>query len=298
MQSCVLNAPGKINLYLEITGDRPDGFHSVVMVLQSVALSDRVALKLRRDGIRLSCSHPQVPEDSTNLAYKAAELLKQRCNRKGGVEIAIEKHIPVGAGMAGGSTDAAAGLVGLNQLWDLGLEESELQELAAELGSDVPFCVHGGTMLAIGRGEKLSPLPDLHPVAVVLGKPRDLSVATAWAYQNYRERPNRQRGPISPLLSAIAHQNLREIGQNLYNDLESVVLPMHPQVDGLVTAICQTEGTLGGMMSGSGPTVFGLFASHEEATVAKQTLESTHRDIQFWSTTTSSAGISIADRDS
>ena len=298
MQSCVLNAPGKINLYLEITGDRSDGYHSVVMVLQTVALSDLITLRLRRDGIRVSCNHPQVPTDSTNLAHKAVELLKQRCNRKGGVEIDIDKRIPVGAGMAGGSTDAAAVLVGLNQLWDLGLEETELQELAAELGSDVPFCVHGGTMLAIGRGEKLSPLPDLQPVAIVLGKPQDLSVATAWAYKSYREQHVGRHAPISPLLSAIAHQDLRAIGQHLYNDLESVVLPMHPRVEALKTAIRGAKGTLGGMMSGSGPTVFGLFASLEAATIAKQTLEVNHPGIEFWVSSTSPAGISIIARDS
>lgn len=294
MLSCVLNAPGKINLYLEITGDRPDGFHSVVMVLQSVQLSDRVFLTLQREGITLSCDHPEVPTDSSNLACKAAALLKQRSGHDGGVDIVIEKRIPVGAGMAGGSTDAAAVLVGLNQLWNLGLTELELQELAAELGSDIPFCVRGGTMLAIGRGEQLSPLPDLKPVAVLLGKHRDLSVSTAWAYTNYTEQHAGQRGPISPLLSAIAHQDVEAIAQALYNDLESVVLPAHAKVKDLKATITAVDGSIGGMMSGSGPTVFGLFASAETAESARQLLVHQYPDIDFWVTATSSAGISIS----
>ncbi|MEL7476201.1 MAG: 4-(cytidine 5'-diphospho)-2-C-methyl-D-erythritol kinase, partial [Cyanobacteria bacterium J06555_12] len=294
MQSCVLNAPGKINLYLEITGDRPDGFHSVVMVLQSVELSDRVSLTLQRGGITLSCDHPEVPTDSSNLACKAAALLKQRSGHDGGVDIIIEKRIPVGAGMAGGSTDAAAVLVGLNQLWNLGLTELELQELAAELGSDIPFCVRGGTMLAIGRGEQLSPLPDLQSVAVLLGKHCDLSVSTAWAYKNYTEQHAGQRGPISPLLSAIAHQDIDEIAKSLYNDLESVILPVHTKVNDLKTTIGAVEGSIGGMMSGSGPTVFGLFKSTDAAESARQMLISQHPEIDFWVTATSSAGISLS----
>ncbi|MEM8715175.1 MAG: 4-(cytidine 5'-diphospho)-2-C-methyl-D-erythritol kinase, partial [Cyanobacteria bacterium P01_G01_bin.4] len=231
---------------------------------------------------------------SSNLACKAAALLKQRSGHNGGVDIVIEKRIPVGAGMAGGSTDAAAVLVGLNQLWNLGLTELELQELAAELGSDIPFCVRGGTMLAIGRGEQLSPLPDLQSVAVLLGKNRDLSVSTAWAYQNYTEHHAGQRGPISPPLSAIAHQDVDAIAQHLYNDLESVVLPTHPKVKDLKSTISTVEGSIGGMMSGSGPTVFGLFSSIEMAESARQALANQYSDIDFWVTAASPAGISIS----
>ena len=295
MQSCVLNAPGKINLYLEITGDRPDGFHSVVMVLQSVELSDRVALTLQREGITLSCDRPDVPNDSSNLAYKAAALLKQHCQCAGGVDIAIEKRIPVGAGMAGGSSDAAAVLVGLNQLWNLGLTELDLQDLAAKLGSDIPFCVRGGTMLAIGRGEQLSPLPDLQPVSLLLAKHRDLSVSTAWAYQSYRQQHAGQRGPISPLLSAIAHQDLPVLARNLYNDLESVVLPLYTQVEDLKASVSSAEGTLGSMMSGSGPTVFGLFGTADAAKAARDSLARSHSEVEFWITSTSPAGISMVE---
>ncbi|WP_017324053.1 4-(cytidine 5'-diphospho)-2-C-methyl-D-erythritol kinase [Synechococcus sp. PCC 7336] len=294
MQSCVLNAPGKINLYLEITGDRPDGYHRVVMVLQSVELSDRVRLTLKGNEIRLRCEHPDVPHNESNLAYQAAALLQERTGQEGGVEIAIEKQIPVGAGMAGGSTDAAAVLVGLNQLWNLGLTLQELQALGSELGSDIPFCVHGGTMLAIGRGEKLSPLPDLQPIAALLGKHRDLSVSTAWAYTHYKTAAKRDRGPISAMLSAIAHQDAAEIGRYLYNDLESVVLPYYPQVAQL-KATLQQAGGFGATMSGSGPTVFALLPSIELAKALQANLAAAHPEIAFWVTQTSPAGISMVE---
>lgn len=144
MQACTLIARAKINLYLEILGSRPDGYSEVAMVLQSIHLADRLQLKSRPHGIHLTCDRPEVPADARNLAYQAAELLQKECHSAAGVEIHIEKHIPVAAGLAGGSADAAAVLVGLNQLWGLGLTVGELQSLAARLGSDIPFCIQGG----------------------------------------------------------------------------------------------------------------------------------------------------------
>jgi 4-diphosphocytidyl-2-C-methyl-D-erythritol kinase len=170
-----LLAAAKVNLYLEIVGDRPDGFHELIMVMQSISLADRVTVRsIGLDTIRLVCHHPLVPADETNLAYRAAALLAQRfpgvMTHRGGVEITLDKQIPVGAGLAGGSSNAAAVLVGLDLLWNLGLTQGELQELGAELGSDVPFAIAGGTMFATGRGEQLNPLPGLHHLWVVLAK--------------------------------------------------------------------------------------------------------------------------------
>ena len=166
MRSYSLLASAKINLYLEIIGDRPDGYHELAMVLQSIDLADRIDLRaIGTDTIRVRCDHPQVPPDKNNLAYRAADLLAQQfpdaLAKYGGVEITIHKQIPVAAGLAGGSANAAAVLVGMDLLWQLGLTQSELQELGGTLGSDVPFCIVGGTALATGRGDKLSPLPDL-----------------------------------------------------------------------------------------------------------------------------------------
>ena len=177
MRTYSLIAPAKINLYLEILGDRPDGFHELVMVMQSVGLADQIDLRANgTDLFRLHCDDPQVPKDPSNLAYRAAELMQQQFPdafaRYGGAEITIHKRIPIGAGLAGGSANAAAVLVGLDLLWELGLTQSELQELAAMIGSDIPFCVAGGTALATGRGEKLAPLVSLDQLYVVLAKYR------------------------------------------------------------------------------------------------------------------------------
>lgn len=312
MQSYSLLAPGKINLYLEIIGDRRDGFHELVMILQSIELADRIDLKAGdTQKITIHCNHPQVPTDETNLAYRAAKLM---CDtfpdvyaNYGGVDIAIEKNLPVAAGLAGGSTDAAAVLVGISLMWGLGLTQPELQELAAKLGSDIPFCIGGGTAIATGRGEKLDSIPDLDNLWVVLAKYYHLEVSTPWAYQTYRHnysenyisdtagiKTKSDRVRTGSLVKAIMGKNGSEIGNLLYNDLEKVVLPAYPEVEELRTAFATTEN-LGTMMSGSGPTVFALCASETQAqTVAKQVRNKmNHPDLDFWVTKLSSGGIQV-----
>jgi 4-diphosphocytidyl-2-C-methyl-D-erythritol kinase len=278
MRSYSLTAPAKINLLLEIVGDRPDGFHELVMVMQSIDLADQIELKpLMGDRIKLHCDHPGVPLDETNLAHRAAKLMQNCFPGHGGVEITIQKNIPIGAGLAGGSSNGAAVLVGLDLMWNLGLAQDELHTLAAKLGSDVPFCVSGGTALALGRGEELSPLTDLDRLYVVLAKYRSLSVSTPWAYQTYRQQfgetyaqtpeaqdARRRSGPSVPMLAAIAHRDAAAIAQALHNDLEKVVLSHYPQVENLRKKLAQCSD-LGGMMSGSGPTVFALTQTREEA---------------------------------
>ena len=193
MHSYTLLAPAKINLYLEIVGDRPDGFHELVMVMQTVGLCDRITL--RPNGLqefRLFCSHPLVPQDSSNLAHRAATLMAREFPRifanYGGIDITIEKYIPVAAGLAGGSTNAAAVLVGIDLIWELGLTRPELETLAARLGSDTSFCVTGGTVICTGRGEILDPIAPLTGLWVILAKYDHLSVSTPWAYQSYRQK--------------------------------------------------------------------------------------------------------------
>jgi len=276
-----LRANAKINLYLEVIGNRLDGFHELVMVMQSVALSDRITLKcLNGPSIVLNCEHPQVPTDSTNLAHKAVCLLQKRfpnrTNQLGGVEITIEKNIPVGAGLAGGSANAAATLFGLNLLWKLGLTRMELMELGAELGSDVPFCLVGGCAIATGRGEAIDPIAGTPKLYAVLAKYNSLSVSTPWAYKTYRQQYESTYLPLSDianlearkdhihsgnLIKALTAQNAAAVGKELSNNLENVVLPAHPNVTALketmVAAAAEHSG-LGTMMSGSGPTVFTL----------------------------------------
>lgn len=282
MKALTLLAPAKINLHLEIIGMRPDNYHELVMVMQSIDLADRLEIRLLdTDEIVLHCGHPQVPLDRTNLAVRAAELMQQEFpdafRQYGGVEITLHKHIPIAAGLAGGSGNAAAVLVGIDLLWDLGLTQSDLQALAAKLGSDVPFCVAGGTAIATGRGESISSLPSLTGIYVVLGKYHRIEVATPWAYGAYREAFGHEyiNEPLSlserrhqvhsgALVRAIVDRDLVKIGKLLSNDLEKVVLPAYPLVAQL-RAEFQHHSNLGTMMSGSGPTVFSLAASRSQA---------------------------------
>jgi 4-diphosphocytidyl-2-C-methyl-D-erythritol kinase len=282
MKSYTLLAPAKINLHLEILGIRPDNYHELVMIMQTIDLADRVEVKSHSiDEIVIHCGHPGVPLDRTNLAYRAAELMQQQFPdafaRYGGVEITLHKHIPISAGLAGGSGNAAAVLVGIDLLWELGLTQSDLHELGAKLGSDVPFCISGGTAIATGRGETIAPLPSLEGIYVVLGKYQSLEVSTPWAYGSYREAFG-HKYPQEPaslaarshqvhsgaLVQAIVAKDAVKIGKLLYNDLEKVVLPAYPLVSQLRTEF-QRHSNLGTMMSGSGPTVFSLAKSLAQA---------------------------------
>lgn len=274
----------KINLYLEIIGSRPDGFHELVMIMQSVDLADQVTLKpLSTPNTRLLCDHPLVPTDHTNLAYKAVTLLQKRfphrTNRYGGVEITIDKKIPVGAGLAGGSSNAAATLFGLNVLWQLGLTRMELQELGAELGSDVPFCLVGGCAIATGRGEEVDPLHNMPKLSAVLAKYTSLAVSTPWAYKTYRQQFEQTYLPLKDtasleerqsrvhsgkMVAALSAHDFTTIGTHLRNDLEKAVLPAHAKVRQLKETMT-SQGGLGTMMSGSGPTVFTLTEAPEQA---------------------------------
>lgn len=313
MRSYSLLAPAKINLYLEILGDRPDGFHELIMVLQSVDLADRIDIRANgSQTIHVRCNHPQVPVDSSNLAYQAVALMSQhfpeQFARFGGVDIYIDKQIPVGAGMAGGSSNGAAVLVGIDLLWKLGLTHDELQTLGAQLGSDVPFCIAGGTALATGRGEKLDALPGLDNLYVVLAKYRSLSVSTPWAYKTYRQRfgdsylsksafEERQKQiHAAPMMAAIAHRDSPQIGKLLYNDLEKVVLPEYPQVLELRETF-EKIGTLGTMMSGSGPTVFALAESLAEAWAIREKMQTAipNPDLELWVTKFRQSGIQVVD---
>lgn len=307
-----LLAAAKINLYLEIVGGRPDGFHELIMVMQSVSLVDRITVRsIGIDDIRIRCDHPLVPADETNLAYKAAALLIERfpgvMTKFGGVEITLEKQIPVGAGLAGGSSNAAAVLMGLDMLWQLGLTQLELQVLGAELGSDVPFCLAGGTAIATGRGEQLDVLQGIEPLHVVLAKYGQEFVSTPWAYQTYRAEfgetyvtdpadfESRRRVVRSGnMVGAIAKNDANAIGANLCNDFERVVLPTHPKTAELKTTMAALGG-LGTLMSGSGPTVFTLTQTQAEAETIAQRLKAAlpDPDLGIWIAQFTPTGIQL-----
>lgn len=263
-----IHSSAKVNLFLEITGDRGDGYHDLRMLMQSISLKDRITLKERADSqIALTCAHPQVPQDETNLAYKAALLAQTLDLSNRGVDISIDKQIPIGGGLAGGSSNGAAVLVGLNHLWGLDLDKTDLWGLSLTLGSDVPFCVEGGTAIAEGRGEILTPVPNFPKLDLVVAKPQEVSVSTPWAYQTFRRQQLLQTKPAGidrqwqKLLSATSPA---EIASCLYNDLERVVLPAYP----VIAEIKQTLGELGALgtlMSGSGACVLGICRDREQA---------------------------------
>ena len=312
MTSYTLLSAAKINLYLEIIGHRSDGFHEMAMIMQSVDLCDRITLSsLNVPTQRLYCNHPQVPTDSSNLAMKAVNLLISKfpelANR--GVDITLEKNIPVGAGLAGGSGNAAATLVGLNMLWELGLTQIELEELSAQLGSDIPFCIRGGTAIATGRGEVLDPIDSLSDLYVVLAKYESLSISTPWAYKTYRTnfsdryadiadsatlQERQQRVHSGSMVTAITHKDTQAIGSHLYNDLERVVLPAHPKVQQLRDCMA-SYGGLGTMMSGSGPTVFTLAVTQQTADeiMGKVRTDLPDPDLKLWSACCTATGIRL-----
>ncbi|ABB56342.1 4-(cytidine 5'-diphospho)-2-C-methyl-D-erythritol kinase [Synechococcus elongatus] len=307
MKTLTLVAPAKINFYLEILGDRPDGFHELAMVMQSIALGDRLHLRQRQgQGFQLGCDRADLEVDERNLILKAAQRLQRSFPQIGGVDFFLEKRIPIGAGLAGGSTDGAAALVGLDIFSGLGLTQPELEAIAAELGSDMPFCVAGGTQLCTSRGEQLTPLPPLPSLSLVLAKFESLSVSTPWAYGRYREqfgdrylqteparRDRLQALHAGPLLQAMSAGDPVAIAQHLRNDLEAVVLPEYPQVAELRSVLGNCSGILAAQMSGSGPSVFGIA---ENPTAAQAAVEQVRQaiadpDLKLWVTQTISHGI-------
>jgi 4-diphosphocytidyl-2-C-methyl-D-erythritol kinase len=267
--SCLeLKAHAKINLSLDVLGKRDDGYHELRMIMQTIALHDTVLLEAVPDGIILECGSRWVPEDRTNTAWKAADLLKCKFGIKSGIKIRIIKRIPVAAGLAGGSSDAAAVLRGINELFSLGIGPADLRQFGKQVGADVPYCISGGTMLAEGIGEKLTALPDFSGVEVVLVKPR-ISVSTAWVYGNLRvsEIINRDRPDTELLSNALGMLDTRTIAENMKNVLESVTISRHDIVRQAKERLLEL-GALGSMMSGSGPTTFGIFPDGKSAAEA------------------------------
>lgn len=257
-----IEAHAKINLALDVLGKRPDGYHQVEMIMQSVSLADTVTLTEVPGEIKLTASEARLPCNSDNLAYRAAALLRDTLHIDKGVVIHLEKRIPIAAGLAGGSSDAAAVLKGLNQLWQLGLSMDELMRLGAKLGSDIPFCVSGGTMRAYGRGELLEPLPAMPKAFVVLAKPF-VGVSTAWVYRNYRPAQVKQRPDIPAMIASLGKGEYDGIASRLCNVLESVTIPAYPAV-AQIKKLMSDYGAAS-LMSGSGPTVFGLVADRVQA---------------------------------
>lgn len=273
-----VEANAKINLTLDILGKRPDGFHEVAMVMQTIGLHDTLVMEKTERDIELSINVPWLKADEKNLAWRAAELIRQEYGLEGGVRIELTKRIPVAAGLAGGSADAAAVLKGMNDLYGLQLDVEKLCELGARLGSDIPFCIMGGTMLATGRGEVLTRLSDMPETWVVLAKPR-ISVSTAWAYQNYDEQGADRHPDNEAIKQAIARGNRKAVAGLLCNVLESVTIKKY-DVIAEYKQMMLDKGAMASMMSGSGPTVFGLAKNREQAeSIADVLRQETNADV-------------------
>lgn len=256
MLKVMVKAPAKINLSLDVLHKREDGYHEVEMIMTTIDLADRLELTLLdKDEIRIISHNRFVPDDQRNLAYQAAHLLKERFQVKKGVSITIEKMIPVAAGLAGGSSDAAAALRGLNKLWGLGLSLDELAEIGTEIGSDVSFCVYGGTALATGRGERIQELPAPPTCWVILAKPF-IGVSTADVYRRL-DVEQVQHPNTEGMIEAINSGSYDDVCRNMGNVLEDVTLNMHPEVLQIKDQM-KRFGADAVLMSGSGPTVFGL----------------------------------------
>ncbi|RDI38404.1 4-(cytidine 5'-diphospho)-2-C-methyl-D-erythritol kinase [Falsibacillus pallidus] len=252
----LVKAPAKINLSLDVLHKRPDGFHEVEMVMTTIDLADRIELsEIKGNQIMIESQNRFVPDDQRNLAYQAAKLLKDRFDVHTGVSISIDKTIPVAAGLAGGSSDAAATLRGLNKLWGLGLSIDQLAEIGSEIGSDVSFCVYGGTALAKGRGEKITHLPAPPNCWVILAKP-SIGVSTADVYRNLN-LSNVSHPDTQAMMDGLRNRSYKEVCGELGNVLESVTLKMHPEVAHIKDQMVRF-GADAVLMSGSGPTVFGL----------------------------------------
>ncbi|AUS98466.1 4-(cytidine 5'-diphospho)-2-C-methyl-D-erythritol kinase [Clostridium thermosuccinogenes] len=276
MDSTELKARAKINLSLDVLGRRPDGYHDVKMVMQTIELHDRIFIEVIEKGIEIECSAPWVPNDKGNIAYKAAEQLIERFGIKKGVKIRIDKNIPVAAGLAGGSSDAAAVLKGMNSLFKLDLTEKELMDIGKTIGADVPFCIRGGTMLAEGIGEILTQLDPLPVTNIVLIKPK-IGVSTAWVYENLNVKKLTSRPNTNIIINSIANGNIKKLAQNMKNVLETVTSGKY-EVIGEIKQKLVELGALGSMMSGSGPTVFGIFSDKAAAMRAYEAMESNRWD--------------------
>ena len=276
-----IKAAAKINLGLDVLGLREDGYHEVRMIMQSLTLHDvlEVSILMGGEGITLTSNAAYLPLDETNLAYRAAKLLADEFSLKGCIQIKLEKNIPVAAGLAGGSSDAAAVLKAVNRLCHLGLSTEELMERGVRLGADVPFCILGGTALSEGIGEKLTPLEPMPHCGILLAKP-SFGVSTKKVYEDFDALKEVTHPDIDRLLEHLKAGDPGALSQDLGNALENVTGALYPEI-GRLEASMKEMGALNAIMSGSGPTVFGIFENKEAAQKAKRLMHRTFPDTRL-----------------
>lgn len=269
-----LRAMAKINLGLDVIRKREDGYHEIRMIMQTIRMYDVLDIRKKQNpGISLSTNLPYVPSDERNLVYKAAKLLMDEFDIKEGLSMRLSKSIPVAAGMAGGSSDAAAAFVGVNRLFRLGLSQEELMERAVRIGADVPYCIMRGTALAEGIGEKLTPLSAMPEGYVLIGKP-GINVSTKTAYENLKLDAVEKRPDIDGMIQDIQNKDLYSMTEKMVNVFEPGLMEKYPVI-GEIRDFMEERGALKAMMSGSGPTVFGIFDSKEKMNAAAAALRKT-----------------------
>ena len=267
-----LRALAKINLGLDVLRKREDGYHEVRMVMQTIRMYDQLDITRNiQPGIHIKTNLPYLPVNENNLVFKAAKLLMDEFKIREGLSIQLKKVIPVSAGMAGGSSDAAAALVGVNKIFSLGLSRKELMERGRQIGADVPYCVMRGTALAEGIGEILTPLPPVPQGYILVGKP-GVNVSTKFVYGRLDAANLKEHPDIDGMIAALESRDLRQVADKLGNVLETVTVPEYPVIDEIKKNMVRW-GALNALMSGSGPTVFGLFDDREKAEYASEKLK-------------------------
>ena len=267
-----LKAYAKVNLFLEILGKRDDGYHEIETIMQEIDLADNLQFEETQEGVKLECNNKNIPINQDNLVCKAANLILKECGIKKGVLIDLEKNIPVGAGLGGGSSDAAATLKALNSLWGVGLNDGELMEFAAKLGSDIPFFINGKTSLCRGRGEEISPVEIGIRMDYLILFPR-IHISTETIYKNLKIDLTKKRKDVSFFLDALKHSEVTDISKLLFNRLEEVIFTTYPDLLQVKSSL-ETFGFCGLSISGSGSAFFGLCKDRHQAEVIKSKVES------------------------
>lgn len=266
MNTIMLKAYAKINLGLDVLGKREDGYHEVRMIMQTIRLYDKLNMKkLSKDEIVIKTNLVYLPTNENNLVYRAIQMIKEEFNIKQGIYVELQKHIPVAAGLAGGSSDAAAALIGMNRLFQLKLTTTDLMKRAVKLGADVPYCILGGTALSEGIGEVLTPLAPMPSAYVLIAKP-PINVSTKYVYENLILNEQTNHPDIDGIMEAINSKDLRGVTSRLSNVLESVTIDRYPIIQEIKDKMIEF-GAMNALMSGSGPTVFGIF---EDLNLAKK----------------------------
>ncbi len=264
MDQISLKSRAKINITLDVIGKRPNGYHDLSMIMQTVNLYDSIYIrKMHAPGIKLKTNLKWLPNDEGNIVYQAAKLFKETCNIDTGIFMELNKRIPVAAGLAGGSSNAAAALIGLNSLFETELDQKKLMELGVKLGADVPYCILGGTALAEGIGEILTPLPAMPDCYVLIAKPK-INVSTVAVFQSLDITHIGKRPDNRKVIEAIQQGDIGTVAKNMCNVLETVTEKKYPVIATIKEMMLQ-HGAKGAIMSGSGPTVFGIYHSKEDA---------------------------------